>query len=140
MNPDELMYSVVIFNLDMDFIDVPLTVAGWGKTRQGALTSSRYLQETKVKIVNSDECTKSSVYRDNLVPDGMMCAYNLGKDACQVKLKFHTFSLLDVIVPAYLSTVTSSNSASLVTRGPLPPFPLSILFPPWKSTMHLEFF
>lgn len=68
----------------MDFINIPLTVAGWGKTRQGALTSSRYLLETKVQIVDSAKCRKSSIYRDNLVPDTMMCAYNLGKDACQV--------------------------------------------------------
>ncbi|XP_068625107.1 transmembrane protease serine 9-like [Battus philenor] len=68
---------------DMEFNDLALTVAGWGKTRQGALTSSRYLQETKVKKVDAYECTKSSIYKENLVPDGMMCAYNLGKDACQ---------------------------------------------------------
>ncbi|KPJ14532.1 Transmembrane protease serine 9 [Papilio machaon] len=68
---------------DMEFSDIVLTVAGWGKTRQGALTSSRYLQETKVKQVDSEECTKSTIYKDNLVPEAMMCAYNLGKDACQ---------------------------------------------------------
>ncbi|XP_061384900.1 suppressor of tumorigenicity 14 protein homolog [Danaus plexippus] len=67
----------------MDFKNVPLTVAGWGKTRQGALTSSRYLLETKVKIVPSNTCSKSSIYKDNLVTDSMMCAYSLGKDACQ---------------------------------------------------------
>lgn len=70
----------------MDFKNVPLTVAGWGKTRQGALTSSRYLLETKVKIVPSNTCSKSSIYKDNLVTDSMMCAYSLGKDACQVKI------------------------------------------------------
>ncbi|CAH2085626.1 unnamed protein product [Euphydryas editha] len=68
---------------DMNFSDSPLTVAGWGKTRQGALTSSRYLLETKVKLVPSDVCTRSSIYRNNLVSDSMMCAYSLGKDACQ---------------------------------------------------------
>ena len=68
----------------MDFRNILLTVAGWGKTRQGALTSSRYLLETKVKIVPSDVCGRSSIYKDNLVPDTMMCAYSLGKDACQV--------------------------------------------------------
>lgn len=68
----------------MDFRDIPLTVAGWGKTRQGALTSSRYLLETRVHLVDSDVCTKSPIYRDNLVPDSMMCAYSSGKDACQV--------------------------------------------------------
>lgn len=68
---------------DMDFRNTPLTVAGWGKTRQGALTSSRYLLETKVQIVDSNTCQKSSIYRDNLVGDTMMCAYSLGKDACQ---------------------------------------------------------
>ncbi|XP_063827540.1 clotting factor G beta subunit-like [Ostrinia nubilalis] len=68
---------------DMDFHNLPLTVAGWGKTRQGALTSSRYLLETKVQIVDTERCRKSSIYRDNLVPDTMMCAYSLGKDACQ---------------------------------------------------------
>nr|XP_021195380.2 polyserase-2 [Helicoverpa armigera] len=67
----------------MDFRNLPLTVAGWGKTRQGALTSSRYLLETKVQIVDSDKCKKSAIYRDNLVGDTMMCAYSLGKDACQ---------------------------------------------------------
>lgn len=69
----------------MDFRNLQLTVAGWGKTRQGALTSSRYLLETKVEIVDSDKCKKSAIYRDNLVSDTMMCAYSLGKDACQVK-------------------------------------------------------
>ncbi|XP_052748519.1 prostasin-like [Galleria mellonella] len=68
---------------DMEFKDVPLTVAGWGKTRQGALTSSRYLLETKVQTVESVKCQKSSIYKENLVPDTMMCAYSLGKDACQ---------------------------------------------------------
>lgn len=68
----------------MDFSQIPLTVAGWGKTRQGALTSSRYLLETKVHIVENNKCQKSSIYRDNLVADTMMCAYSLGKDACQV--------------------------------------------------------
>lgn len=75
-----------MFHLDIEFSDIVLTVAGWGKTRQGALTSSRYLQETKVKQVDSDECTKSTIYKDNLVPEAMMCAYNLGKDACQVRV------------------------------------------------------
>lgn len=69
----------------MDFRNLQLTVAGWGKTRQGALTSSRYLLETKVEIVDSDKCKKSAIYRDNLVSDTMMCAYSLGKDACQVR-------------------------------------------------------
>nr|XP_034828510.1 plasminogen-like [Maniola hyperantus] len=68
---------------DMDFRNLALTVAGWGKTRQGALTSSRYLLETKVKIVPSAVCSKSAIYRTNLVSDSMMCAYSLGKDACQ---------------------------------------------------------
>ncbi|XP_047532122.1 transmembrane protease serine 9-like [Vanessa atalanta] len=68
---------------DMIFGDLPLTVAGWGKTRQGALTSSRYLLETRVKLVMSHVCTKSSIYKDNFVSDTMMCAYSLGKDACQ---------------------------------------------------------
>ncbi|CAH2243607.1 jg5129 [Pararge aegeria aegeria] len=68
---------------DMDFRNLALRVAGWGKTRQGALTSSRFLLETKVKIVPSSTCTKSVIYRDNLVADSMMCAYSLGKDACQ---------------------------------------------------------
>lgn len=75
----------------MDFRNIPLTVAGWGKTRQGALTSSRYLLETRVKIVSSNICTKSSIYKDNLVPDTMMCAYSLGKDACQVSFIFIGF-------------------------------------------------
>lgn len=69
---------------DMDFKNVALTVAGWGKTRQGAMTSSRYLLETKVKMVDGEKCRKSAIYRDNLVTDTMMCAYSLGKDACQV--------------------------------------------------------
>ncbi|XP_046967009.1 plasminogen-like [Vanessa cardui] len=68
---------------DMTFGELPLTVAGWGKTRQGALTSSRYLLETKVKLVVSHVCTKSSIYKDNFVADSMMCAYSIGKDACQ---------------------------------------------------------
>nr|XP_026485598.1 transmembrane protease serine 9-like [Vanessa tameamea] len=68
---------------DMTFGELPLTVAGWGKTRQGALTSSRYLLETRVKLVMSHVCTKSSIYKDNFVSDSMMCAYSLGKDACQ---------------------------------------------------------
>ncbi|KOB70663.1 Serine protease like protein [Operophtera brumata] len=63
--------------------NVALTVAGWGKTRQGALTSSRYLLEAKVKIEDSQKCQKSNIYRENLVSDSMMCAYALGKDACQ---------------------------------------------------------
>ncbi|KAJ0177717.1 hypothetical protein K1T71_006590 [Dendrolimus kikuchii] len=68
---------------DLEFSGLPLTVAGWGKTRQGALTSSRYLLETKVQIVEMKKCSKSSIYKDNLVTDTMMCAYSLGKDACQ---------------------------------------------------------
>lgn len=71
---------------DMDFKNYALTVAGWGKTRQGAMTSSRYLLETKVKMVDGEKCRKSAIYRDNLVTDTMMCAYSLGKDACQVSL------------------------------------------------------
>ncbi|KAG6462729.1 hypothetical protein O3G_MSEX013430 [Manduca sexta] len=68
---------------DMHFHAMPLTVAGWGKTRQGALASSRYLLETKVQMVDSEKCQKSTIYKDNLVSDTMMCAYNRGKDACQ---------------------------------------------------------
>nr|XP_053605955.1 uncharacterized protein LOC128672684 [Plodia interpunctella] len=68
---------------EMDFRKIPLTVAGWGKTRQGALTSSRYLLETKVGLVDPRKCSKSNIYRDNLVKETMMCAYSLGKDACQ---------------------------------------------------------
>lgn len=75
---------VIYYVTDLDFKNLPLTVAGWGKTRQGALTSSRYLLETKVQIVGSEKCRKSAIYRDNLVSDTMMCAYSLGKDACQV--------------------------------------------------------
>ncbi|XP_049870887.1 clotting factor G beta subunit-like [Pectinophora gossypiella] len=67
----------------MDFKSVALTVAGWGKTRQGAMTSSRYLLETKVKMVDGEKCRKSAIYKDNLVSETMMCAYSLGKDACQ---------------------------------------------------------
>ncbi|KAI5646895.1 trypsin domain-containing protein [Phthorimaea operculella] len=67
----------------MNFKNIPLTVAGWGKTRQGAMTSSRYLLETKVTLVDGEKCRKSAIYRDNLVSDTMMCAYSLGKDACQ---------------------------------------------------------
>lgn len=70
----------------MDFKNVALTVAGWGKTRQGAMTSSRYLLETKVKMVDGEKCRKSTIYKDNLVTDTMMCAYSLGKDACQVSI------------------------------------------------------
>ena len=68
----------------MDFRHMPLTVAGWGKTRQRALTSSRYLLETKVQIVDPKSCKKSTIYKENLQADTMMCAYSLGKDACQV--------------------------------------------------------
>ncbi|XP_072929278.1 transmembrane protease serine 9-like [Epargyreus clarus] len=68
---------------DMNFEHTELTVAGWGKTRQGAMTSSRFLLETKVKIVQSPTCSKSTIYKNNLVSDTMMCAYSLGKDACQ---------------------------------------------------------
>ncbi|XP_052739992.1 plasminogen [Bicyclus anynana] len=68
---------------DMDLRNLALRVAGWGKTRQGALTSSRYLLETKVKLVPTATCSKSNIYRENLVADTMMCAYSLGKDACQ---------------------------------------------------------
>lgn len=71
---------------DMEFDGIPLTVAGWGKTRQGALTSSRHLLETKVKQVPGDKCMKSTIYKDNLVSETMMCAYSYGKDACQVRL------------------------------------------------------
>lgn len=70
----------------MEFDGIPLTVAGWGKTRQGALTSSRHLLETKVKQVPGDKCMKSTIYKDNLVSETMMCAYSYGKDACQVRL------------------------------------------------------
>lgn len=89
-----------MIHLDMNFSDVPLTVAGWGKTRQGALTSSRYLQETKVKLVPSDVCMRSSIYRTNLVSDSMMCAYSLGKDACQVNSVFtlHAFITFRCII------------------------------------------
>ncbi|XP_041989129.1 coagulation factor XI-like [Aricia agestis] len=68
---------------DMDFNNVLFTVAGWGKIQQTQASSSRYLMETKVKLVSSDKCIKSSIYRENLVPDSMMCAYSVGKDACQ---------------------------------------------------------
>lgn len=72
----------------MEFKSVPLTVAGWGKTRQGAMSSSRYLLETKVQIVDIDKCRKSSIYKENLVADTMMCAFSLGKDACQVPIEY----------------------------------------------------
>lgn len=61
-----------------------MTVAGWGKTRQEALTSSRYLLETRVRLVDGATCQRNSIYSDNLEPNTMICAYNLGKDACQV--------------------------------------------------------
>lgn len=70
----------------MDFRNLALTVSGWGKTRQGALTSSRYLLETQVKIVPTAKCSKSPIYKDNLEANSMMCAYSLGKDACQVRI------------------------------------------------------
>lgn len=97
----------------MDFSQLSLTVAGWGKTRQGALTSSRYLLETKVKIVDGMKCRKSSIYRDNLVMDSMMCAYSLGKDACQVRLGtflINTFRIL-------FSTVCATSKCAVDTSG-----------------------
>lgn len=84
------MYRGCCFFSDMDFRNMSLTVAGWGKTRQGALTSSRYLLETRVKLVDLRTCSKSSIYKENLVKDTMMCAYSLGKDACQVSIN-HVF-------------------------------------------------
>ncbi|CAG9133503.1 unnamed protein product [Plutella xylostella] len=66
-----------------DWTGLTMTVAGWGKTRQEALTSSRYLLETRVRLVDGATCQRNSIYSDNLEPNTMICAYNLGKDACQ---------------------------------------------------------
>lgn len=92
--------QIALLFTDMDFKNIALTVAGWGKTRQGAMTSSRYLLETKVKMVDGEKCRKSAIYRDNLVTDTMMCAYSLGKDACQVSIssqKTHTTPIDDEV-------------------------------------------
>ncbi|XP_073952521.1 transmembrane protease serine 9-like [Choristoneura fumiferana] len=83
MKFSEKIAPICLPDKGMEFDGIPLTVAGWGKTRQGALTSSRHLLETKVKQVPGDKCMKSTIYKDNLVSETMMCAYSYGKDACQ---------------------------------------------------------
>ncbi|XP_048007020.1 plasminogen-like [Leguminivora glycinivorella] len=80
---DDKVRPICLPDEDMEFQNLPLTVAGWGKIRQGALTSSRHLLETKVKIVPEEKCRKTQIYKDNLVSSTMMCAYAYGKDACQ---------------------------------------------------------
>ncbi|XP_012549560.1 male reproductive organ serine protease 2 isoform X1 [Bombyx mori] len=79
----EKVRPICLATEEMDFKNTPMTVAGWGKTRQGALASSRYLLEAKVHYVEYENCRKSSIYKNNLVSDTMMCAYTKGKDACQ---------------------------------------------------------
>ncbi|XP_022113521.2 serine protease 42 [Pieris rapae] len=83
LNFSDTVRPICLPDENMDFRDTFLTVAGWGKTRQGALTSSRYLLETRVKLVDMRTCSKATIYKDNLVSDTMVCAYNIGKDACQ---------------------------------------------------------
>ncbi|XP_063368684.1 plasminogen-like [Cydia amplana] len=80
---DDKVRPICLPDEDMQFDNLPLTVAGWGKIRQGALTSSRHLLETKVKIVPEEKCRKTQIYKDNFVSGTMMCAYAYGKDACQ---------------------------------------------------------
>lgn len=60
----------------------PMTVAGWGVTREGDYQLSTILQEVNVPVVSSKACKASLGEYD--ITDNMLCAGGIkGQDACQ---------------------------------------------------------
>ena len=65
----------------------PMTVAGWGVTREGDYHLSNILQEVNVPVVSSTACKASLGEYD--ITDNMLCAGGIkGQDACQVRKPF----------------------------------------------------
>ena len=61
----------------------PMTVAGWGVTKEGGYTLSQKLQQVSVPVVSRATCVKALNSFD--ITDNMLCAGGLkGQDACQV--------------------------------------------------------
>jgi len=57
-------------------------VTGWGDTRNAA-QSELQLRGVNVPIFNRAQCHNAYSF-DGGITDRMVCAYSLGKDACQV--------------------------------------------------------
>ena len=61
----------------------PMTVAGWGVTKEGSTYLSTVLQEVSVPVVSSAAC--KNALGENQVTENMLCAGGIkGQDACQV--------------------------------------------------------
>ncbi|WP_308425940.1 trypsin-like serine protease [Actinokineospora fastidiosa] len=61
------------------------TIAGWGDTREGSQTGSRYLLKAEVPFVSDSKCAAAGGIYDGLVPEREICAgYDQGGiDTCQ---------------------------------------------------------
>ncbi|MCE7006623.1 serine protease [Kibdelosporangium philippinense] len=61
-------------------------IAGWGDTREGSHSGSRYLLKAKVPFVSDTTCRGIGGYYASLIPAAEICAGNLangGVDTCQ---------------------------------------------------------
>jgi secreted trypsin-like serine protease len=61
------------------------TIAGWGDTREGANTGSRYLLKATVPFVSDSQCAAAGGIYDDLIPSAEICAGlpQGGVDTCQ---------------------------------------------------------
>lgn len=65
-----------------DYSGMKVMTAGWGLTSEGGKTS-RLLQETRLKVLEEEECKENDQIGKLFKPDSMMCTFAPGTDACQ---------------------------------------------------------
>lgn len=60
-----------------------VVVTGWGALSEGGSSPSQ-LQEVYLKMISRAEC--KDMYGQSAITDRMVCAYDKGKDSCQVQI------------------------------------------------------
>ena len=72
---------MISFITGSDYTNLVGMVTGWGRTVQNG-KSSRYLRSAQVKVIPQSACKNTTV--GEYIIDTMLCAYEFGRDACQV--------------------------------------------------------
>ena len=91
-NPFLMMILLVLDKVKLKFVSGlrlknPMTVSGWGVTREGSSNLATVLQEVSVPVVSVSTCERAMGKYD--ITDNMLCAGGVkGQDACQVNNYF----------------------------------------------------